>query len=92
MTRSVWKGPYVSVSLVKQVIKAKIKSSSSGMVIVKTRCRNCVIVPEFVGMIFHVHNGRKYFPVKIIDLMIGKKLGEFSPTRHFTGHSSKVKK
>lgn len=90
MTRSIWKGPYCSNKLLRVVEKAR----DEGVVVIKTKFRNNFIIPEFVGMIFHVYNGKRYIPVKVRESMIGFKLGEFSPTRTYRGHSAvaKVKK
>ncbi|MBQ4874886.1 MAG: 30S ribosomal protein S19 [Rickettsiaceae bacterium H1] len=90
MPRSVWKGPFCDLSLLKLVKVAKKKKH----VLVKTRSRRSFIIPEFVGLVFHVYNGKKFIPVKVTENMVGHKLGEFSPTRNFRGHSvdQKVKK
>ena len=90
MTRSVWKGPFCSHKLLRAVEKAR----DSGVVVIKTKFRSSLIIPEFVGMVFHVYNGKRYIPVKVRESMIGFKLGEFSPTRTYRGHSTaaKVKK
>ncbi len=83
MARSLKKGPYVDLKLVKKVRKmegAKRKSP------IKTWARNCVIVPEFVGQTFNVHNGKVFVPVFVTENMVGHKLGEFSPTRAFRTH------
>lgn len=80
MPRSVWKGPYCHPSLLKNVKRCKVGGY------MKTRSRSSLIIPEFVGYTIHVYNGRKYIPVKIVDEMVGRKLGEFSPTRNFRAH------
>ncbi len=87
MPRSVWKGPFCSRRLISSVIKAK----SNGIAVVKTKFRSSFIIPEFVGMTFHVYNGKRYIPVKVRESMIGFKLGSFSPTRTYRGHASSVK-
>lgn len=93
MPRSLKKGPYIEPKLMNKVLMAQ--ESRSGRVI-KTWSRRSTIVPEMVGVTFAVHNGRKFVPVFISENMVGHKLGEFSPTRTFYGHSgdkkSKLKK
>ena len=89
MSRSVWKGPFVDPSLIKKVEKQKISSASTP---IKTWSRKSTIIPEFVGYSFLIHNGKKFIPIKISEEMVGHKLGEFSPTRQFSGHTSADKK
>lgn len=91
MARSVWKGPFVDGYLIKKV-KALLESGRHDPV--KTWSRRSTIIPDFVGVTFSVHNGRKFIPVFVTEEMVGHKLGEFSPTRTFTGHAGdrKVKK
>ena len=89
MTRSVWKGPFVEASLLK---KAKTVSDSGKREVIKTWSRKSTIVPQFVGLTFGVYNGRKFIPVSVNENMVGHKLGEFSPTRTFKGHSTADKK
>jgi small subunit ribosomal protein S19 len=60
--------------------------------VLKTWARRCTVLPEFVGHTLAVHNGNKFIPVYVTENMVGHKLGEFSPTRQFKGHSSKVEK
>ena len=84
MTRSVKKGPYVDEKLLKKVMK-QIEAGEKK--IIKTWARDCDIPPEFVGFTFAVHNGKDFIPVYITEQMVGHKLGEFAPTRHFTGHA-----
>ena len=84
MSRSIKKGPYVDPKLMKKVMK--IKESGSREVI-KTWSRSSMIMPEMVGVTFGVHDGRKFVPVLVSENMVGHKLGEFSPTRSFRGHS-----
>ncbi len=81
--------PFVDANLLQKVIQS-INSGKLG-VRIKTYSRNCTIVPEFVGLTFEVHNGRKFIPVLVNEMMVGKKLGEFSPTRFFNGHGSNRK-
>ena len=89
MSRSVWKGPFVDPNLLKKVEKLKNKPNAAP---IKTWSRKCTIIPEFVGHSFLIHNGKKFIPIKISDEMVGHKLGEFSPTRQFSGHTSADKK
>ena len=89
MTRSVWKGPFVDGYLLK---KAEAARSSTRHEMIKIWSRRSTILPQFVGLTFGVYNGRKFIPVYITENMVGHKLGEFSPTRTFKGHSSKVEK
>ena len=89
MSRSVWKGPFVDPSLLKKV--EKLKSQTKPMPI-KTWSRKSTIIPEFVGISFLIHNGKKFIPIKISEEMVGHKLGEFSPTRQFSGHTPADKK
>ena len=89
MSRSVWKGPFVDPSLLKKV--EKLKSQSKPMPI-KTWSRKSTIIPEFVGISFLIYNGKKFILIKISEEMVGHKLGEFSPTRTFSGHTPADKK
>jgi len=89
MSRSVWKGPFVDPSLLKKVEKLKGKTNVAP---IKTWARKCTIIPEFVGYSFLIHNGKKFIPIKISNEMVGHKLGEFSPTRQFSGHTPADKK
>jgi small subunit ribosomal protein S19 len=84
MARSIKKGPFVDLCLMKKV--DEIRRTKEGKVI-KTWSRRSTIVPEMVGITFAVHNGKKFIPVFITEEMVGHKLGEFSPTRTFHGHS-----
>ena len=89
MSRSVWKGPFVDPSLLKKVEKQKGQTKTTP---IKTWSRRCTIIPEFVGHSFLIYNGKKFIPIKISDEMVGHKLGEFSPTRQFSGHTPADKK
>jgi len=89
MSRSVWKGPFVDPSLIKQVEKQKEVSSRKP---IKTWSRKSTIIPDFVGMGFLIHNGKKFISITISEDMVGHKLGEFSPTRQFPGHTPADKK
>ena len=83
MARSIWKGPFVDGHLLK---KADAARQAARKTIVKTWSRRSTILPQFVGLTFAVHNGRKHIPVLINEEMIGHRLGEFAPTRTFGGH------
>ena len=89
MSRSVWKGPFVDPNLLKKVEKLKNETNAAP---IKTWSRKCTIIPEFVGHSFLIHNGKKFIPIKISEEMVGHKLGEFSPTRQFSGHTPADKK
>ena len=86
MGRSLKKGPYVNEKL---FAKATRQAASGSHEPIKTWARRCTIVPEFVGMTFLVHNGKIFNKVFVTEDMVGHKLGEFSITRTFRGHSSK---
>ena len=81
--RSVWKGPFVDGYLLKKIEEVV---SSKEHKIIKTWSRRSTILPNFVGLTFSVYNGKKFIPVLVTEEMVGKKLGEFSPTRTYTGH------
>lgn len=83
MARSIKKGPYVEDSLLRKVASAQ-ESGSKQMI--KTWSRRSTITPDFIGITFAVHNGKKFVPVYITENMVGHKLGEFAPTRTFYGH------
>ncbi len=89
MTRSVWKGPFVDTYLIK---KAQKVSDSGRKEVIKTWSRRSTILPQFVGLTFGVYNGQKFVPVNVTEQMVGHKLGEFSPTRNFKGHTAADKK
>ncbi|OGP76348.1 MAG: 30S ribosomal protein S19 [Deltaproteobacteria bacterium RBG_19FT_COMBO_60_16] len=93
MARSVKKGPYIEESLMRKVRRAVETGERK---VIKTWSRRSTITPDMVGYTFAVHNGRKFMPVFVTENMVGHKLGEFSPTRTFHGHSgdrkAKVKK
>jgi len=89
MSRSVWKGPFVDPSLISKVEKVKNQSNPAP---IKTWSRKSTIIPEFVGISFLIYNGKKFIPIKISEEMVGHKLGEFSPTRQFSGHTPADKK
>jgi small subunit ribosomal protein S19 len=85
MPRSLKKGPYVDLKLIKKIDMAQ--GNMSGKVI-KTWSRRSTIIPEMVGFTLAVHNGRKFIPIFISENMVGHKLGEFSPTRTYYGHAA----
>ena len=89
MTRSSWKGPFVDPSLIKKVDKMKNQVNKTP---IKTWSRKSTIIPEFVGHSFLIHNGTKFIPIRVSEEMVGHKLGEFSPTRQFHGHTPADKK
>ncbi|NNC94249.1 MAG: 30S ribosomal protein S19 [Chitinophagales bacterium] len=86
MARSIKKGPYVAHHLMAKVEKMKDGGKKQ---VIKTWSRSSMIIPDMVGHTIAVHNGNKFVPVYVTENMVGHKLGEFSPTRNFRGHSSK---
>ena len=88
MARSVWKGPYFDITLYKKVKKSKEENSKSP---IKTWSRRSTIIPDFVGTTLSVYNGKSFIPVFVTEDMVGHKLGEFSLTRVFKGHSGDKK-
>ena len=90
MARSLKKGPFVDTHLFKKVIAVQGDANKASKVI-KTWSRRSTIVPEFIGLTFAVHNGKKFIPVYVTDNMIGHKLGEFALTRTFHGHGADKK-
>ncbi len=86
MARSIKKGPYVEAKLEGKVLTM---NEGSKKTVIKTWSRRSTITPDFVGHTFAVHNGNKFIPVYVTEFMVGHKLGEFSPTRNFRGHSKK---
>jgi small subunit ribosomal protein S19 len=89
MARSLKKGPFIDESLEKKITAMNAANEKK---VVKTWSRRSTISPEMVGHTLAVYNGKKFIPVYVTENMVGHKLGEFSPTRHFKGHSSKVEK
>ena len=87
MPRSLKKGPFVDGYLFKKIEQTQGAANK----VVKTWSRRSTILPEFVGVTFAVHNGKKFVPVFVSENMVGHKLGEFAPTRTFTGHSGDKK-
>src|SRR4026208_1466508 len=89
MSRSLKKGPFVDVPLLEKV---EVMNRASEKKVIKTWSRRSTVVPEMVGHTIAVHNGKKFIPVYITENMVGQKLGEFSPTRFFKGHTTKAEK
>ena len=90
MARAVWKGPFVHPSLLKKI--DKLKEGAGQKKPIKTWSRNSTIIPDFVGHSFLIHNGKTFIPITVSEEMVGHKLGEFSPTRTFRGHTPADKK
>jgi small subunit ribosomal protein S19 len=88
MSRSVKKGPFIDDHLMNKVVKANETASRK---VIKTWSRRSDIIPQMVGLTFAVHNGKKFIPVFVSDNMVGHKLGEFSPTRTYYGHTADKK-
>jgi len=88
VARSVWKGPFVDGYLLKKADRAR---DSGRKEMIRTWSRRSTILPQFVGMTFGVHNGRKFIPVLVTENMVGHKLGEFAPTRTYHGHAGDKK-
>ena len=87
MSRSLKKGPYVDPRLLKKIASRKPEAG-----VIKTWSRASEISPDMIGFTFGVHNGREFIEVKIVEDMIGHRLGEFSPTRKFIRHGGKIQK
>lgn len=85
MPRSLHKGPFVDLHLMKKVAKAVATNEKRP---IKTWSRRSMILPDMVGLTIAVHNGRQHIPVLVKEDMVGHKLGEFAPTRTFRGHSA----
>jgi len=88
MSRSLKKGPFVDTPLLEKI---ESMNQANEKKVIKTWSRRSTVVPEMVGHTLAVHNGRKFIPVFVTENMVGHKLGEFSPTRTFTGHSAEKK-
>ena len=84
MARSLWKGPFVDGYLLKKAEQVRTSGRNQA---IKTWSRRSTVLPQFVGLTFAVYNGMKHIPVQVTEDMVGHKLGEFSPTRTFHGHS-----
>jgi small subunit ribosomal protein S19 len=89
MSRSLRKGPFIDAHL---LVKVKATGAAGKRQVIKTWSRRSTVIPDMVGMTIGVHNGRKFIPVFVTENMVGHKLGEFSPTRTFKGHTSKTAK
>ena len=89
MSRSLKKGPYVEESLLRKVEKMQASGKKQP---IKTWSRRSMVLPEFVGLTFAIHNGRQHMPVFITENMVGHRLGEFAPTRTFKGHGNSAEK
>ena len=89
MARSIWKGPFVDLHLLKKAEVAQDTGSRAGPI--KTWSRRSTILPQFVGLTFGVYNGHKHIPVNVTEEMIGQKFGEYSPTRTYYGHAADKK-
>lgn len=89
MGRSIKKGPFVEEKLLRKVQKMEASGEKK---VIKTWSRSSTVIPEMIGFTIAVHNGNKHIPVYITENMIGHKLGEFSLTRHFRGHSAPTDK
>jgi len=89
MSRSLAKGPFIDAPLLEKVQAAVAGGKRQ---VIKTWSRRSTVLPEMVGLTIGVHNGRKFIPVFVSENMVGHKLGEFSPTRAFKGHTSKTAK
>ena len=89
MGRSLRKGPFVDSHLLNKVETSKAANDKK---VIKTWSRRSMILPEFIGVTFAVHNGKKFIPVYVTENMVGHKFGEFAPTRQFSGHTPADKK
>ena len=88
MSRSTKKGPFIDEKLLKKI--EALGPQKEKRQVIKTWSRRSTVIPEMVGLTIAVHNGKKFIPVFITENMVGHKLGEFSPTRTFKGHTSKT--
>jgi small subunit ribosomal protein S19 len=89
MSRSLRKGPFVDTPLLEKV---EAMNTGGEKKVIKTWSRRSTVIPEMVGHTLAVHNGRKFIPVYVTENMVGHKLGEFSPTRQFKGHTTRTEK
>ena len=89
MARSLKKGPYVEESLLRKVEKMQAAPKKQP---IKTWSRRSMVLPEFVGLTFAIHNGRQHMPIFITENMVGHRLGEFAPTRTFKAHGNSAAK
>ena len=90
MGRSLRKGPFIDTHLLDKIKELEAKGEKRK--VIKTWSRRSTIIPDMIGLTIAVHNGRKFIPVFITENMVGHKLGEFSPTRTFKGHTSRAAK
>ena len=88
MSRSLKKGPFCNVKLLKKI---ESLNNSGEKTVIKTWSRASTILPQMIGHTIAVHNGRKHVPIFITENMVGHKLGEFAPTRTYRGHTTKAK-
>ena len=88
MARSLKKGPFIDPSLQRKLEKVIATGSKQ---VIRTWSRRSMITPEMLGLTFHVHNGKLFMPIFVTENMVGHRLGEFAPTRKFTGHASDKK-
>jgi small subunit ribosomal protein S19 len=88
MVRSAWKGPFVDGYLIDKVQRVMNEGKNK---VIKTWSRRSTIIPPFVGFTFDVHNGHKFIPVSVTEEMVGRKFGEFAPTRTYYGHGADKK-
>jgi small subunit ribosomal protein S19 len=89
MSRSLKKGPFIDFKLEKRVLEMQEAGKKT---VIKTWSRRSMISPDFVGLTIAVHNGNKFIPVYVTEMMVGHKLGEFAPTRTFRGHAGNKRK
>ena len=89
MARSLKKGPFIDFKIERKVLAMQESGKKS---VIKTWSRRSMISPDFVGLTIAVHNGNKFIPVYITEMMVGHKLGEFAPTRTFRGHAGSKKR
>ncbi|MSQ23197.1 MAG: 30S ribosomal protein S19 [Chloroflexi bacterium] len=89
MSRSLKKGPYVDVKLLRKV---EVLNQSGRKAVLKTWSRASTVFPQMVGHTIGVHDGRRHVPIYVTENMVGHKLGEFAPTRHFRGHTARGEK
>ncbi|MCS7184137.1 MAG: 30S ribosomal protein S19 [Patescibacteria group bacterium] len=93
MSRSTKKGPFVHPKLLKKIKKIlELPVDKRDKYPIRTWSRDSVILPEMVGMVFEVHNGKQFISVKVVEDMVGHRLGEFSPTRKFIKHGGKLQR
>ncbi|MCY4190925.1 MAG: 30S ribosomal protein S19 [Rhodospirillaceae bacterium] len=88
MSRSVWKGPFIDGYLLKKAEKSRESGRNE---VIRIWSRRSTILPQFVGLTFGVHNGRRFIPVLVTENMVGHKFGEFAPTRTYYGHAADKK-